>query len=789
MLWWQLFGSIFFLTLRLDAVSVPNSGFERVGQAEQLVNWTPLDDATQVVADQSIKHQGKMSGQVHISVPHQVMGMFSEAMPIVPEAIYDVRAFVKFDAVSARRAFLRVHWFDADMKSMHWAVGTSSWALGGDWAQIAGTVVAPMGAQFVRILCLAEDWGGDFEPFDVWFDEVSCAELSGLPPAKIVISAQPVSDKRQTRVQIAVQDSLGAPVKDGTVVVLGSDMGETPGWMTSKRGIAEFVLEVGDAPVGGGTVWARSGNVYGQSVVADVLSSRIVGRIFDAETQRDRSAFVVVQDSLGQAILRRVFNGAFEVFVPPGTWWLTAQTGPTHIAPELQVVEAVSGDSAVVQLPLRPWVDLQAQGWLAGDMNVRGAGGKLEQSVAVADVVLSARGAGLDWALFTDFWDTTLRQYRPQDLALWHTDFYGLWGRLYETPWGDAWTLGDSAQDAEDLFGAQELAHKARGLVGHTRLFTPKRHASQVVFDVLSGPTFDCIDVMSEQPDDVSAQKLWFDLLNQGYRIAATASTQAVLDDVSGTLPGKFRTYVHLDGDATPGRLAQALSLGHSFISSGPLLLFSVFAAGPGSDLPVGRKRRATIKAWARGDVADYLTRIELIRNGEVVQAWDLDGQPRTHKLALTLQDSVDCWYVSKCYGADPSQVALTNPIYFRSSGFESPEPVQAVVRGKIQTTDGKPVAEAQVFVKNPLGDVILETTARNGQFRLWAPPTSVIEVQMKGHGLVRQRIFDNPHIVGMLNEMKLVSFPTDSLFTTTTVERITQSLQNIEMLFVLNDE
>jgi hypothetical protein len=53
----------------------------------------------------------------------------------------------------------------------------------------------------------------------------------------------------------------------------------------------------------------------------------------------------------------------------------------------------------------------------------------------------------------------------------------------------------------------------------------------------------------------------------------------------------------------------------------------------------------------------------------------------------------------------------------------------------------------------------------------------------------VRQRIFDNPHIVGMLNEMKLVSFPTDSLFTTTTVERITQSLQNIEMLFVLNDE
>jgi hypothetical protein len=780
---------LFFLyALPLDAVPVPNGGFEQIRQSDGLVAWIALDDSTHVKADRSIKQKGKASAQLRISVPSQATGMRSESVPVASGALYDVRAFIKFNAASSRRACLRLQWFDGDMNPMDWAVGTSSWAWGGDrWTQVAATLMAPTGAQFGRISCVAEDWGQDFEPFDVWFDEISLTKLPGRPPAQILISTQPVSENRKTRVQVLVQDSLGAPVHDGTVVVVGADAGDTPGWIKSKKGMAEFVMEAGKAPVGGSTIWARSGDALGQVVVADVLSGRIVGRIFDAETRRDKFAFVVVQDSLGQVISRRAFDGEFEVFVPPGAWWVTAHVGPIHIGPELQWFEVARGDSAIVNLPIRTWLDLQARGWLAGDLNVRGSSGKLGQAVSVEDVVLEARAAGLEWALFTDFWDTTLRQYRSQDLALWRPGFFGLWGRLFQTPWGDAWTIGASAKDASDIYGAQTLVHRDRGLVGYTRLFTPSRHASRVVVDVLSGPTFDCIDVMSEHPDDASAQKLWFELLNRGYRIAATASSQAVSDDATAPVTGTYRTYVQLDGDATAGRLAAAISAGHSFVSSGPLLLFSVFAAGPGSDLAVGHKRRATIRAWAPGNEDEYLTRVELIRNGEVVQFWDLDDHPRSHKLTMTLQDSVDCWYVSKCYGSDDSQVALTNPIYFRSSGFESPEPIQAVVQGAIQTQDGRPVAEAQVWVKNPLGDVILQTTARNGQFRLWAPPTSVIEVQAQGFDVMRRAIFDNTDLVGLLNQLKQVSSPPDSLFSATTFERVTKSLQHIDMFFVLS--
>jgi len=788
MMHWRLLGLCFFFTLRLDAAPVLNADFEQIGQSDYLINWTPLQ-ALGVVADRSVKHQGKASGRVSVKKPRLVTGMSSQAASVVGGAVYDMRAYIKFDATSGRRAFLRVQWFDANMKQMAWPWGMSSKTFGGDnWEQVAGTVVAPKAAQFVRILCVAEDWGENFEPFDVWFDSISFSHFSDIAPQKIDISARSISDKRQTRVQVVVQDSAGMPIKDGTVVVLDTDAGHIPRWLTTQKGVVEFLLEAGDTIAGGGKVWGQSGDISAQYVLGDVLAGRIVGRLFDAETQQDQFGFVVVQDSLKQVVLRQAYHGVFEVFVPSGRWWITAQAGPTKIVPAGQAIDVVAGDSVVVDLPIQSWIDLKTRGWLAGDVNLRGVSGQMNRLVSMRDVVLSARAAGLDWALFTNYLDATLRPYRLEDETLMHTNFYTYLGRFFQTPLGDVWTMGASSQQADDVLGAQVLAHKDRGLVGHTRLFTPKRHASGVVFDVLSGPTFDCLDVMSEKADDVPAQKMWFDLLNRGYRIAATASSGAVLDGDDNILPGKFRTYVRLDGDATLGRLAQALSQGHSFMSSGPVLLFSVFAAGPGSDLPVGRKRRATLQAWAGGG-DDYLTRIELIRNGEVMETWHLDDHPRTHKLAVTLQDTVGCWYVAKCYGVDQTQVALTNPIYFRAPDYQPPEPVQAVVRGDIQMADGKPIIEAQVLVKDPLGQVILQTTARNGQFRLWAPPTSLVEVQAKGYGVRRQRIVDNPHLVGLLNELKRVDSPPDTLSATTTFERIAASLKNIEMRFVLNSQ
>lgn len=57
--------------------------------------------------------------------------------------------------------------------------------------------------------------------------------------------------------------------------------------------------------------------------------------------------------------------------------------------------------------------------------------------------------------------------------------------------------------------------------------------AVELPFDTVAGPTYDTIDVLMQAHESAAngcAQQLWFLLLNKGYRIAASGSTDARFD-------------------------------------------------------------------------------------------------------------------------------------------------------------------------------------------------------------------------------------------------------------------
>ena len=112
------------------------------------------------------------------------------------------------------------------------------------------------------------------------------------------------------------------------------------------------------------------------------------------------------------------------------------------------------------------------------------------------------------------------------------------------------------------------------------------------------------------------------------------------------------------------------------------------------------------------------------------------------------------------------------------------PEPMQAVVRGVIETADSSAVPNAAVRVVDPLGKVVLETVARDGAFQVWAPATSQIQVQAKGFQVAAQRIFDHERIQGVLQ--KIGSTPL-ALFELDALDALAEQLQNVEMVFILN--
>ncbi len=221
--------------------------------------------------------------------------------------------------------------------------------------------------------------------------------------------------------------------------------------------------------------------------------------------------------------------------------------------------------------------------------------------------------------------------------------------------------------------------------------------AAELPFDTVAGPTYDAIDITMqphEREVNRQAQDLWFLLLNKGYRIAGTASSDTTFDNPGGGVPGKVRVYTRLDGALTMDRLAQAMKAGRNFVTSGPLVTLTIGDYGIGDVVklqgPV--KPKAVLRAWAAGRIGEKLSRVEVLRNGTVIRTFT----PDTVQLATSfdLEESQTAWYIVRCYGAAEDQVAITNPIYFETPDYQEPQPEPARVTASVRdAATGKPLA------------------------------------------------------------------------------------------------
>ncbi|MCZ6633232.1 MAG: CehA/McbA family metallohydrolase [bacterium] len=796
------------------AQRLANPSFERFDPDGMPSGWqVERSDRWQVVGDRSGGRKGKASLGIHIRQNRTTVEVAGQSVAVEPGRVYALSGWVMLEGEVADgfRGFFRLRWLgDEENERTGWR-GETTWVREtGDWAASVGTFVAPEGVRKAVVVCVGEAFGRFFSEGTIRFDDLGLRPLAGGPAVHISATAHPEVLPRdgahQSRIRVSAMDLQNEPVPDGTVVHFETDLGTIDAWARTRNGRATGVLRYQETDLGGARVLVRVGTVKDTVRVNDSRAARLKGRIFDRKTGRPLAARVQVWLKDGRLWQTRYdrapgffADGTFDIQVPPGTVELTAWRGFESTPPGFEVLEVKAGETYEIALPFEPWVDLASRGWYGGETVLQVGRGDQVYRVGLEEAALIARSAGLRFALATYGWDQTFRRYDAADLnrrlSLLHSpSFWMGWNLIWpRSILGDGWVIG--VQDATDLSGemagfeAHARVHDRRGMVSYTRPFGKGRVACGLVFDTLAGPTFDALDVMSTVANDSLAQNLWFMLLNKGYRVAGTASSGVALDVPDTPMPGRFRMYTQVEGDLNAGKLADAVKAGRNFVTSGPLLLFSVFAAGPGAELSVGGRRRATLRAWASSDPSEYLTRMELVRNGAVVESWDLPDHPRNHRIGVTLQDSVTCWYVARCYGSDSTQVALTNPIYFRSSDFEAPKPVQAVVKGTVQDTSGQRLSDAQVEVLDPLGRVIRETVARQGTFHMWVPATSRIRVRRKGYAPAVQSIFHDTGLETDLLKLCRGEQPAEMLYDWATYQAVIDRLQEVELTFQLQSE
>ena len=171
------------------------------------------------------------------------------------------------------------------------------------------------------------------------------------------------------------------------------------------------------------------------------------------------------------------------------------------------------------------------------------------------------------------------------------------------------------------------------------------------------------------------AEKFWYRLLNRGYTLACSGTSDAAFD--VGRTPGdSHATYAKLDkvdGDS----IVRAFREGRTMVSYfGAGVIIEIDGKTSGDKLLPGPQAR-TLAVDAYADPGKSFT-LRVIRNGEVFEEKNFTAPADGHfSFTRTLVEKENAWYVAMLKNAgSKAPRAAASPIYFRGPDFQPPEVV-----------------------------------------------------------------------------------------------------------------
>ena len=393
--------------------------------------------------------------------------------------------------------------------------------------------------------------------------------------------------------------------------------------------------------------------------------------------------------------------------LPPGRYKARATKGPSYMAAESEIVVS-SGITTDAKLVLRKQ-RIGAKGeWYGGDHHVHLFFHKdsMHPQMTVEDVMKVAKGEGLNYVSFCGEWSEFTGNLGNHEIGR-AEDFVGevglesvndFYGHLCTMNWSRIpdqgipmrcvpWPMNlDTIERLEEMGGAWAHAHpfdrvEPSAVTG--AMANPQRLSSARELPViLAFGHRTNLDILCHA--DPGGAKLiteeYYRLLNMGFKIGITASTDFYVDQARGT-PGHNRTYVRAPSlDFTS--IAEAYRNGRTFATNGPLVDFQINGCKIGDELelPEGRHLlRARLVAFSRMG----LDRAKVILNGKVFKTMETKGRSIDEQFEIPIEqsswaavhlegpvnDDVEPWDLTPDQRNLQSQFAHTSPIYIRVGG------------------------------------------------------------------------------------------------------------------------
>ncbi|MEP6573585.1 MAG: CehA/McbA family metallohydrolase [Gemmatimonadota bacterium] len=394
-------------------------------------------------------------------------------------------------------------------------------------------------------------------------------------------------------------------------------------------------------------------------------------------------------------------NGSAIATAPAGALSLEVVHGP-----EFRVVRRtlrITADSLVtVRVGLERIADPAAKGWTSGDLHIHmNYGGhykatpatlalqaRAEDLTVAENLIVNKEGRIPDIGYFTGRPDPVST---PDFLLVhdqeFHTSYWGHTGLLGLTrnvilPGYAAYANTPAASLYPDNGAVADLGHAQGALFGYVHPFdeypnpldTSVALTDALPVDVATGKV-DYYEVVGFS-DHLSSSRVWYQLLNCGFRLPAGAGTDAMTNFASLRGPvGTNRVYVHAGAPLDQHRWLAALKSGRSFATNGPLLEFSLDSAAIGGELRLAGPRLLRARVRLRSIVP--IDHFEIVHNGEVAATIKLSGD-RTHAdTTIAIRADASGWYVLRAWSDQAEEPVLD--IY----PFASTSPIYVTVAGK----------------------------------------------------------------------------------------------------------
>ena len=422
----------------------------------------------------------------------------------------------------------------------------------------------------------------------------------------------------------------------------------------------------------------------------NAIAAQITITIIDAATDEVIPCRIHLKDSAGKPVKplhlsfwrdHFVCRGVAELELSLGEYTYEIERGPewSTAAGELTID---SNDHAAHVIQLKPLINMAQEGWWSGELHVHRPVDEIELLMRAEDLHVAPV---ITWWNRQSYWTNKA----PPAIALTKFDgnrFYHVMGGEDERDGGALLYFNLSAPfditagqkfyphslvyaqairktpgvwvDMEKPFWWDFPAWVAAGVGDSVGIANNHQHRSGMFENEAWGKPRDRDRLPNPFGNAWWTLEIYYHLLNSGFRIPPSAGS------ASGVLPnpiGYNRVYVQMDGELGWQKWWEGLRAGRCFVSNGPLLRCKANGHLPGHVFK-DKEGKIQIELETAVTSRDPISKIEIIRNGEVFQVLDTSNRD----LKTTIDFTESGWFLVRALADVPQtfRFASTGPFY-----------------------------------------------------------------------------------------------------------------------------